>query len=82
MNLKQLSDAVNQLVEQVGNPEEIEVGVRYFPVVPTLGGTPVTSVNRIYKGFDWDENIVIITTANRLHTFNPEEFIEGIEDEE
>ena len=63
MNLEQFKEAIDQIIRRVriGDEETIRVGVQVTKA-GSVGGTPIVTVKSVIKGFDWDNNKVIITT--------------------
>lgn len=39
----------------------------------TVGGTPCVAVDRIYAGFDWDANCILLSTSKPLSALSPED---------
>ena len=63
MNLKMLYDIVEEHMirceKRHQNPEEIRVCIP-ITTVNSIGGTPVVDVKQIIKGFDWDNNKLML----------------------
>lgn len=65
MNLKELKERIDYIYNNARSPEDINVGIK-IDTVNHAGGTPVCNINSIMKGFDWDDNKVIITAEHGL----------------
>ena len=72
MNLSELKKMVDELHSRSASPEEVRVGI-VIDVVGSVGGTPIINIKRIAKGFDWDNNKLMIYPEQGLRKTDADE---------
>lgn len=74
MNLLELKEKLNNLYIKYSDYDlkQIEIGIK-TDVVSAIGGTYITPVKNINKGFDWDKNKFIIIPEKDLRETDKDE---------
>lgn len=72
MNLTQLNERIQTIIKRVHNPDEISVGIKVHRG-GAVGGTSIAEVVSVQKGFDWDNNKLIIYTQDELRETDRDE---------
>lgn len=66
MKLSEFKEKINLYANHIEDYDDPEVVVEYKPPFTTVGGLPCVSVNRVWKGFDWDDGKFFIVTEKPL----------------
>lgn len=73
MNLQELNDLIQRELEickmNHTDPASLIVGIE-IQSVKAIGGTPITTINRIQQGFDWDSNKLLLHPEKDLMLAN------------
>lgn len=72
MNLTELKTLIDSIYERARDPDSVKIGIQ-VERVGAIGGTPISPVLRIFKGFDWDNNKLIITSEKLLREVDADE---------
>lgn len=74
MNLLELKQKIDNICSRYSDVEleHIIVGIK-TDVVSSIGGTYITHVNQVMKGFDWDKNKFIIIPETGLRETDKDE---------
>jgi hypothetical protein len=72
MNLTDFKNFIDSIYNRVRNPSDITVGIEVYKP-NSIGGTPISNITRVTKGFDFDNNKVIIQCDQKLHNIEADE---------
>ena len=65
MKLSEFADKIQFLNDTL--IEDPNVVIKTSRTISTIGGTPITHVESLYEGFDWDSGNIIIQPSSNLY---------------
>jgi hypothetical protein len=72
MTLTNFKSIIDHIFATARNPDTIQVGIQV--VAPgSVGGTPLSGLKSVVKGFDWDNNKLILSPDDPLHMISVDE---------